>query len=114
MISVYEPSAGDRTRDFEAAGQLRAYFANRIAEPNHTVNVYYYTPSGPADDGSPAALLGSPGRSAPDTRPSSRGQARRDQPWTRTPIKSRRSLRRDRIFTTYGRSAGGNSMPSAR
>ena len=85
VISVYEPSAGDRTRHFEAAGQLRAYFANRIAEPNHTVDVYYYTPSGPADHGSPAALLGSPGGSAPDTRPSSLGHARRDQPWTPHP-----------------------------
>jgi hypothetical protein len=73
VISVYEPSAGDRTRQFEAAGQLRAYFANRVAEPNHTVNVYYYTPSGHADHGSPAAFLGSPGRSAPDAWPSSPG-----------------------------------------
>ena len=75
VISVYEPSAGDRTQHFEAAGQLRAYFANRIAEPNHTVNLYYYTPSGPADRGSPAALRGSPGRSAPDVWPSSPAQA---------------------------------------
>jgi hypothetical protein len=70
VIRVYEPSAGDRSRDVEAAGQLQAYFANRIAEPNHTINVYFYTPSG-SDEGSPAALLGSPGRSAPGTWPSS-------------------------------------------
>jgi hypothetical protein len=75
VISVYEPSAGDRTRGFEAAGQLRAYFANRIAEPNHTINVYYYTPPAPTHDGLPAALLGSPDRNAPDTWPSSPEQA---------------------------------------
>ena len=44
VISVYEPSAGDRSRQVEAAGRLQAYFANRIAEPNHTINIYYYTP----------------------------------------------------------------------
>ena len=104
VISVYEPSAGDRTQHFEAAGQLRAYFANRIAEPNHTVNVYYYTPSGPADHGSPAAFPRSPGRSAPDTRASSPGHARRDQVLDAAPhrSKSRPSLRGDRIFDGIG------------
>jgi hypothetical protein len=44
VLSAYEPSAGDRSLQFEAAGQLQAYFANRIAEPNYTINIYYYTP----------------------------------------------------------------------
>jgi hypothetical protein len=81
VISVYEPSAGDRTRSFEAAGQLRAYFANRIAEPNHTINVYYYTPPAPTDDGSPAAVLGSPAGALPIPGRRTPEQARRDQPW---------------------------------
>lgn len=42
VIRAYEPSVGDRSRDIDAAGQLRAYFANRIFQPNHTINVYYY------------------------------------------------------------------------
>ena len=45
VIRAYEPSVGDRSREIEAAGQLRAYFANRIAQPNHTINVYYYPAS---------------------------------------------------------------------
>lgn len=49
VIRAYEPSLGDRSREIEAAGQLRAYFANRIAQPNHTINVYYF--AGPGGDG---------------------------------------------------------------
>jgi Dolichyl-phosphate-mannose-protein mannosyltransferase len=48
VIRAYEPSVGDRSRDVEAAGQLRAYFANRISQPNHTINVYYYPGPGGA------------------------------------------------------------------
>ena len=71
VISVYEPSAGDRTQGFEAAGQLRAYFANRIAEPNHTINVYYYTPPDPLKEiRLLRAWLAGPERSAiPGRRP---------------------------------------------
>jgi hypothetical protein len=44
VISVYEPAAGDRSEAVQAAGQLQAYFANHIWQPNHTINVYYYAP----------------------------------------------------------------------
>jgi hypothetical protein len=73
VISVHEPSAGDRSRQFEAAGRLQAYFANRIAEPNHTINVYYYTPPDPGEG--PAAV-----RSLPLGPPEARrgAAARRD------------------------------------
>ena len=52
LLRAYHPSAGDRTEQLSAAGSLRAYFANRVAQPNHTLNVYYDTP--PAASAAPA------------------------------------------------------------
>jgi hypothetical protein len=50
VIGVYEPSAGDRSGAVQAAGQLQAYFANHIWQPNHTINVYYYAPPASATE----------------------------------------------------------------
>ena len=68
VIEVYEPSAGDRTRQVEASGRLQAYFANRIAQPNHTINVYYYTRRDTVDRPAAAAVDSLPA-TARDTRP---------------------------------------------
>lgn len=46
MLRAYHPSSGDRTEQLSAAGALQAYFANRVAQPYYTVNVYYYAPPG--------------------------------------------------------------------
>jgi hypothetical protein len=46
LLQAYHPSSGDRTRKLAAAGELQAYFTNRVAQPNHSINVYYYTPPG--------------------------------------------------------------------
>jgi Dolichyl-phosphate-mannose-protein mannosyltransferase len=46
LLHSYHASSGDRTEELSAAGALQAYFTNRIAQPNHTINVYYYTPPG--------------------------------------------------------------------
>jgi hypothetical protein len=46
LLQAHHPSAGDRTRKLAAAGELQAYFTNRVAQPNHSINVYYYTPPG--------------------------------------------------------------------
>ena len=46
LLQAYHPSSGDRTEQLSAAGALQAYFTNRVAQPNHTINVYYYTPPG--------------------------------------------------------------------
>jgi mannosyltransferase len=48
LLRAYHPSSGDRTEALSAAGELQAYFTNRVAQPNHTINVYYYTPPGRA------------------------------------------------------------------
>lgn len=44
IISAYRPSLGDRSDGLDFAGDLRAYYVNRGAEPAHTINVYYYDP----------------------------------------------------------------------
>jgi hypothetical protein len=49
LLRSYHPSSGDRTEELSAAGVLQAYFTNRVAQPNHTINVYYYTPPGPRE-----------------------------------------------------------------
>jgi hypothetical protein len=46
LLRAYHPSSGDRTEQLSAAGALQAYFTNRVAQPNYTVNVYYYAPPG--------------------------------------------------------------------
>ena len=46
LLQAYHPSAGDRTEQLRAAGTLQAYFADRLAQPSHAINVYYYTPPG--------------------------------------------------------------------
>ena len=46
LLQAYHPSSGDRTEQLSAAGALQAYFTNRVAQPNHTINVYYYAPPG--------------------------------------------------------------------
>ena len=44
LLRAYHPSSGDRTEALSAAGELQAYFTNRVAQPHHIINVYYYTP----------------------------------------------------------------------
>jgi hypothetical protein len=62
LLRAYHPSAGDRTDELSAAGELRAYFTNRVAQPNHTINVYYYTPPGAEGAVVDAAVSGAPAR----------------------------------------------------
>jgi hypothetical protein len=50
LLQAYHPSSGDRTRELSAAGALQAYFTTRVAQPNHSINVYYYTPPGQGAD----------------------------------------------------------------
>jgi hypothetical protein len=52
LLQAHHPSAGDRTQELSAAGVLQAYFSNRVAQPSHTINVYYYAPPGPRQSGS--------------------------------------------------------------
>jgi hypothetical protein len=49
LLRAYHPSTGDRTGQLTAAGTLQAYFTNRVVQPSHTINVYYYTPPGPRE-----------------------------------------------------------------
>lgn len=44
IAAAYRPSHGNRSEAVAVAGDLRTYFANRIAEPAHVINVYYYEP----------------------------------------------------------------------
>jgi hypothetical protein len=46
LLRAYHPSTGDRTEQLSAAGALQAYFTNRVAQPNYSINIYYYTPPG--------------------------------------------------------------------
>ncbi|HSA83188.1 MAG TPA: hypothetical protein VLE23_20385 [Geminicoccaceae bacterium] len=69
LLRAYHPSAGDRTEQLAAAGALQAYFTNRVAQPNHTINVYHHTPGVAPAAASPSA--------AGDSWPRRRGQARR-------------------------------------
>jgi hypothetical protein len=52
LLGAHHPSRGDRSERLQAAGTLQAYFTNRVAQPYHAINVYYYTP--PAATGTPA------------------------------------------------------------
>jgi Dolichyl-phosphate-mannose-protein mannosyltransferase len=52
LLRAHHPSSGDRTDQLSAAGALQAYFTNRVAQPNYSINVYYYSGQGPAPDGS--------------------------------------------------------------
>lgn len=44
LLQAHHPSAGNRSDQLTAAGTLQAYFANRIAQPYHAINVYYHAP----------------------------------------------------------------------
>jgi hypothetical protein len=46
VAAALRPSTGDRGSALDVAGDLRAYFANRVAQPAHVINVYYYEPDG--------------------------------------------------------------------
>ena len=61
LLQAYHPSAGDRTEQLRAAGTLQAYFANRVVQPSHTINVYFACPGG-----SIGAKVGSCGSSIGD------------------------------------------------
>jgi hypothetical protein len=50
LLRAYHPSSGDRTHELEAAGALQAYFTNRVAQPNYSINVYYYSGQSPEFD----------------------------------------------------------------
>ena len=52
LLQAHHPSSGDRTEQLSSAGVLQAYFSNRVAQPSHTINVYYYAPPRPRELGS--------------------------------------------------------------